>query len=237
MRDAFLHLRELFTKAPVLQHFDPTKPVMVLTDASEFAMAAIILQPQSSGKATEQHWKPVAFWSRKFVGPQVRWHTHDKELCAIVESFKQWRHYLEYSPDTIRVLTDHNNLKYFMTTKELTPKQARWAEELARFDFEIEYKPGASNPADAPSRRPDYADGFQMGEAKSLRNVMLPTLQNKLRVWTLRKSTAPYAGSETACDSALRDEDRRITQLAPPYPQKNLLETLSPESDQKVSTL
>ena len=124
----------------------------------------------------------MAFWSKKFTGPSLRWHTHDKELSAIVESFKTWRHYLEYAPSTIRVLSDHNNLRYFMTTKELSPKQARWAEELARFDFEIEYKPGANNPADGPSRRPDYAQGLRVGEQKALQDAMLPTLQQKLRI-------------------------------------------------------
>jgi hypothetical protein len=96
-RAAFLELRQKFTEAPVLQHFDPSKPVMVLTDASDFAMAAILLQPQTSKLATNCHWKPVAFWSKKFTGPSYRWHTHDKELSAIVEAFKTWRHYLEHA--------------------------------------------------------------------------------------------------------------------------------------------
>jgi hypothetical protein len=63
-----------------------------------------------------------------------------------------------------------------MTTKELTPKQARWAEELARFDFEVEYKPGQDNPADALSRRPDYSKGILVGEAQTICDAMLPTL-------------------------------------------------------------
>ena len=74
---------------------------MVLTNASDFAMAAILLQPSDTDVPTEKHWKPVAFWSKKFTGPSLRWHTHDKELSAIVESFKTWRHYLEYAPSTI----------------------------------------------------------------------------------------------------------------------------------------
>jgi hypothetical protein len=106
----------------------------------------------------------VAFWSKKFTSPLLRWHTYDKELSAIVESFKTWRHYLEHALSTIWVLSDYNNLRYFMTTKELSPKQARWAEELARFDFEIEYKPRADNPADGLLRRPDYAQGLWVGE-------------------------------------------------------------------------
>jgi hypothetical protein len=40
------------------------------------------------------------------------------------------------------VLSDYTNLKYFITIKDLTPKQACWAKELARFNFEIKYKLG-----------------------------------------------------------------------------------------------
>jgi hypothetical protein len=72
-----------------------------------------------------------------------------------------------------------------MTTKELSSKQARWAEELAWFDFEVEYKPGPKNPADSPSRRPDFAQGLQVREQQALRDAILPTLQQKLQIWTL----------------------------------------------------
>src|SRR2546430_9701470 len=74
------------------------------------------------------------------------------------------------------VLVDHANLRYFMTTKELSRRQARWAERLAAFDFEIQYRKGSTNPADGPSRRPDY----ELLEGKS--ELLLPMLQLKLRV-------------------------------------------------------
>jgi hypothetical protein len=44
-----------------------------------------------------------------------------------------------------------------MITKTLNRRQARWAIELAAFDFVIIYRRGKDNPADGPSRRPDYA--------------------------------------------------------------------------------
>jgi len=65
--------------------------------------------------------------------------------------------------------------------------EARWAKELACFDFEIEYKLGGDNPADGPSRRPSSAKSILIGKQQALRNAMLPTLQ-KLRVWATRKS-------------------------------------------------
>jgi hypothetical protein len=88
-----------------------------------------------------------------------------------------WRHYFEGSRYPITVLSDHANLAYFMTTKELTRRQARWAEKLAAFDFIILHRLGKSNPADAPSRRPYY----QPKEGEFLEHSLLPTLQGKLR--------------------------------------------------------
>src|SRR5580700_2906679 len=45
----------------------------------------------------------------------------------------------------------------FMTTKELTRRQARWAEKLAEFNFKILYQSGAKNhKADAVTRIPGY---------------------------------------------------------------------------------
>jgi len=78
----------------------------------------------------------------------------------------------------IRVQTDHANLRYFFKTKRLNNRQARWTELLAAYDFEIEYRPGHLNAADAPSRRADYvptgATESQIG--------LLPTLQKKLKL-------------------------------------------------------
>src|SRR5438552_4100826 len=73
-------------------------------------------------------------------------------------------------------MTDHNNLRYFMTTKELTRRQARWAEKLSAFDFEIVHRAGKANPADGHSRRPDYEPDENWEN-----DILLPTLQNKLK--------------------------------------------------------
>src|SRR4029077_9969280 len=55
------------------------------------------------------------------------------------------------------VKSDHKNLTYFLTSKELTRRQARWAEELSRYKFRIEHVKGKENQVpDLLSRRPDY---------------------------------------------------------------------------------
>ena len=77
-------------------------------------------------------------------------------MLAIVEAFKEWRHYLEAPEAEVEVLTDHHNLQFFMTTKALNRRQARWAEALNAFNFRITYRKRLKNPVNAPLKRFDY---------------------------------------------------------------------------------
>ena len=43
-----------------------------------------------------------------------------------------------------------------MSTSTINRRQARWAMELLAYDFKIKYQAGKLNPANGPSRRPDY---------------------------------------------------------------------------------
>ena len=75
---------------------------------------------------------------------------------AIIECFKHWRHYLEGSSYTIKVWSDHMNLQGFMKQPRINGRQARWLIYLTPYDFIIRHWPGSLNPADRPSRRPDF---------------------------------------------------------------------------------
>ncbi|KAH9264048.1 hypothetical protein BASA83_012525 [Batrachochytrium salamandrivorans] len=82
---------------------------------------------------------------------------YDKELLAVVESFKHWRHFLQGGLHAVTVLCDHKNLEYFMSTKKLTRRQARWSLDLSEYDFTITHRSGKLNGrADPLSRRHDY---------------------------------------------------------------------------------
>lgn len=94
---------------------------------------------------SKKHWQPVAYYSKKFSKVQANYDTGDREMLAIVECMKHWRHYCNGSAHLVRVATDHHNLKYFVTTKTLNARQGRCAEYLTAFDSEIEYKKGALN--------------------------------------------------------------------------------------------
>jgi hypothetical protein len=127
----------------------------VITDASDAAQGGILLQP-STEDLTQKHWHPVAYHSKSFTDTEVRYDVFEKELAAIAECFKVWRHYLKGAMYTIRVQSDHHNLQHIMKPGyKLTARSARITERLATFDFQLEYKKGSTNPTDGLSRRPN----------------------------------------------------------------------------------
>jgi hypothetical protein len=177
---AFDTLKQAFTEAPVLAHFNPELPITLECDASDYAVAGIISQHDTEG---ELH--PIAFFSCSMQPAELNYDIYDKELLAIVECFRVWRAYLEGSRYTIQVYTDHNNLQYFTTTKQLSRRQARWSERLSNFDFIINYRPGrlGAKP-DALTRRSDvYPKRQFQSTVNSINNqVLIEPLQLRAAV-------------------------------------------------------
>ena len=125
---------------------------MIETNTLDFALGAVLSQ-----RDDENRLHPVTFHSRKFQPVEINYEIHDKELLAVVDAFKHWRHYCEGATNQVQVYSDHQNLEYFTTTKVLNRQQARWAQELASIDFRIYYRPGTENrKPDALSRRLEY---------------------------------------------------------------------------------
>ena len=133
MDTAFEGLKKAFISALVLAQFDPQKPFIIEADASDFSVDSILSQQGDDEKLQ------VAFHSPKFDVAEINYEIYDKELLAIVDSFAQWRHFLEGSPHQVTVFNDHKNLAYFKNAHILNRGQARWTQFLTRFDFQITY--------------------------------------------------------------------------------------------------
>lgn len=155
-RTAFNLLKDAIVTNPVLRHFNPNVPCILETDASDFALGAVLSQKAADDGLNH----PIAFYSRKLVPAELNYQIYDKELLSIVAAFKHWRHYLEFSVEPTLVLTDHKNLEYFSTTRDLSRRQVRWAEFLGDFNYTILYRPGKNNgAADALSRKDRPSEG------------------------------------------------------------------------------
>jgi transposase InsO family protein/predicted aspartyl protease len=149
-QEAFDLLKRAVLEAPILHFFDYDLPTMVEADASNGVVAGVLSQqdPQTG------RWHPVAFFSKTMQPAELNYDIHDKEMLAVVLSLDEWRAELEGLQTPFLVYSDHRALEYFMTTKKLSARQARWAEYLSRFHFKLAYRAGKSNErADALSRR------------------------------------------------------------------------------------
>ncbi|TKA50332.1 hypothetical protein B0A49_13656, partial [Cryomyces minteri] len=165
-RKAFETLQEAFASSSILIHFDPEKPCIVETDASDYVSAGVLSQYDDQGIL-----RPVAYFSKKHSPQECNYEIYDKELLAIVRAFEEWRPELEGAAFPVQVITDHRNLEYYMTTKRLSRRQARWSEYLSRFNFVIQYRPGKQG------TKPD---------ALTRRSGDLPSLEEDVR-WRYQK--------------------------------------------------
>jgi hypothetical protein len=180
---AFDSLKTAFTTAPILAHFNPENPIIVETDSSEYAIAGILSQLNTG--TGQLH--PVAFYSRSLHPAELNYDIHDKELLSIYIAFVQWRAYLEGAHHKILVISDHNNLQYFQSSKQLTRRQVRWSEYLSQFDFVIKFRPGRlGTKADALTRRPDV---YPKGEDRAYAQANPHNFQSIFKAENLRSAT------------------------------------------------
>jgi transposase InsO family protein len=135
-RAAFERLKDAFTSEIVLAHFDPDLKAIIECDASDWVVSAILSQWHADVL------RPVAYFSMKMKAAELNYPIYDKELLAIIKAFEEWRPELAGTEDPVEVFSDHRTLQWFMSTKQLSRRQARWAEFLSEFNFIIKYRPG-----------------------------------------------------------------------------------------------
>jgi hypothetical protein len=145
---AMQEIKKAVSEAPVLISPDSALPFVISTDASGYAVGAVLQQDQGKGL------QPIAYMSKKYLPAERNYPVGEQEQLAIITALKEWRHHVHGNKCTI--LTDNRALVFLQTQKELSGRQVRWSEVMAQFDLTIEYKPGKENRvADALSRRAD----------------------------------------------------------------------------------
>ncbi len=142
---AVQQLKDAATSAPVLVYPDFTKPFILTTDASQYALGFVLSQERETGE------HPVAYGSRLLKGAERNYGNHDREWLAIISGIRHFRSYLygRY----FKVRTDHQAIPLIHKGKAMSQRVCKWLLETEGYHFDVEYTPATKiRHADALSR-------------------------------------------------------------------------------------
>lgn len=114
---------------------DFTKPFYIHTDASDFAIAGVLVQFDNETKE-----RAISHFSRKLTSSERKFATTEKEALAVLDSLKKFRGYIEGTHVT--VVTDHSSLTWLQNLNDPTGRLGRWALKMQQYDLTIQHRPG-----------------------------------------------------------------------------------------------
>ena len=195
--NAFQTLKNRLILSPILQipndegHFKPE------TDASDYAVGAVLSQKQKDREGN-LHYFPVGYMSKALDATQRNWQIYDKEMFAIISGLEEWRSLLIGSKP-FDIHTNHHNLTYYKSSQTLSQKQARWATMLQEYNYTLHYKEGKKMTlADVLSRRPDH----QLVEKDNQNSIVIPPH----RIATLETNLTPSGNPDYIMNSSRESE-------------------------------
>lgn len=150
-KDAFDSLKQALTTPPILRQAVDNIRFSIRTDASAYALGPVLLQ----GEGQEEH--PIEYSSRLLSSAERNYSTTEREALALVWACNQFRGYIEGGE--VRLLTDHQPLKWLLSIKSPTGRLARWGLQIHHYNFSIEYIPGKTNATADMLSRPPCAEG------------------------------------------------------------------------------
>lgn len=86
---AFDELKTLLTTTPILQQADESKPFIIRTDASGYAIGAVLVQ----GEKEDEH--PIEYASRLLIPAETNYSTIEREALAVEWAVNKFRGYIE----------------------------------------------------------------------------------------------------------------------------------------------
>nr|VZI45962.1 unnamed protein product [Spirometra erinaceieuropaei] len=183
---AFNNLRAPLCSTPLLSLpnvDDDAPPFSLDTDASGFAMGAVLSQV---GKDGIKH--PICFASNTLTKTQRNYCTFRRELLAIIMFIRQFKHLHVGRRFILR--TDHRALQWLRSIKDPMDQLARWQEFLLDFDFKCQFRTGhKQGNADALSRLPNTTNPVDEPHDAVVNAIMVA--QPTSYTWSSAQSSDP----------------------------------------------
>jgi hypothetical protein len=176
---AFDELKKRMIETFVLSYFSSELETFLKSDSSDYVSVEVLSQ-----KENDDLIRSVTYFSKTLFSVECNYEIYDKKLLTIIRCFEQWRAELQSVKTFTNVLTDHKSLKYFMITKKLNRRQARWAEFLTEFDFKITYQSEKKNDkVDSLTRRSENRSLDELNDRnRHMHQIVLSTKKVDSRV-------------------------------------------------------
>lgn len=207
---AFNKLKSMLTTDLQLAIFDPNRPTVLSTDASNIGLGACLSQV-SKGRVV-----PVAF-SSKTLSPRERaYATNEREALACVWACNHFANFLLGRRFTL--VTDHKALVTILAQSgdgRKAHKFDRWRMQLSEFDYEIQHRPGSENLIpDMLSRLPQPDENITK---KTIGNISTSGFSQKRIAAATANDDILQAVRQIVEQNAWSQKHRRDADLAPFY--------------------
>ena len=110
----FNRLKNQIIQTLILAHFNVELEIIIESNSFDYVSTRMLSQ-----KKTNEIIRSVIFFFKTLLSAECNYEIYDKKLLVIVKYFEKWRSDLQSIDVSIKILTDHRSLKYFMITKKL----------------------------------------------------------------------------------------------------------------------
>ena len=216
--------KELLTSSNLLIHFDPKLQIVLVCDASNYGIGAVLAHRMADGSE-----RPVAYASRSLTKAEKNYSQLEKEGLSCIFGVTKFHSYLFGHP--FDLVTDHKPLLALLNEHKPTSPQAsarvrRWSLLLSAYEYTMKFRCTSDHSnADALSRVPLQEIPAQTEIPVELVLLMehladSPVTAKQIQVWTRRDpvlSTVLHYlqhGWPTKVDSTLSNYSSRSTELS-----------------------
>ena len=139
MVEAFRNTKKALADATLLAHPRQGVPTSLTTDASDYAIGAMLQQ------SVDGVMVPLAFFSKKLRPPKRKYSTFDRELLALYLGIRHFRYFLEGRQFT--AFTDHKPLTFSMSkvSEPWSARQQRQLSYISEFTTDVQHVHGKDN--------------------------------------------------------------------------------------------
>lgn len=128
-QQAFERLRNCLISSPILAYPNWSQPFLLFTDASTFALGAVLSQKDNEGNE-----RIIAYASRSLLPAEKNYTITELEYLAVVWAVGKFHHYIHGSRFTL--ITDHSALVHLLNLTTPNGRLARWVMKLQSYDFD-----------------------------------------------------------------------------------------------------